>query len=338
MKKPLRVLVVEDSEDDTHILMLELQRDGFDATFERVDTAVGMSNALEGQTWDVIISDHSMPGFGSIDALKLLKERQLDIPFIVVSGTIGEDVAVNVMKAGASDYVMKGMLGRLAPSIERELREVESRRERRRVEEALKHMQGVLAYLAAIVESSEDAIIGKALDGTILSWNSGAERIYGYSAGEVRGSSILILIPPHQPEELPQIFERIRKGERIERHETVRIRKDGTAINVSLTYSPIKDEEGHVIGVSSIERDITARKREENERLKLIRELTDALAKIKTLRGLLPICASCKKIRDDRGYWQKVESYISSHTGAEFTHGICPECMRRLYPEYIVSK
>ncbi len=333
MKKPLRVLAVEDSDDDAQLLRLELLRGGFEATLERVDSANGMTSALE-KPWDVVISDHTMPGFGSLDALRLLKEKQPDVPFIVVSGTIGEDAAVNAMRAGASDYVMKGRLARLIPSINRELREAEARRAQRRTEEALKQAQAVLAYLAAIVESSDDAIIGKTLDGAILTWNSGAARMYGYSADEVKGQSISMLMPPNRPEELAPIYDRIRQGERIERYETVRVRKDGTAIDVSLSISPIKDESGRVIGISAIERDITARKREENERLKLIRELTDALAKIKTLKGLLPICASCKKIRDDGGYWQKVELYISSHTDAEFTHGICPDCMDRLYPEY----
>lgn len=317
--------------------MLELERGGFEPTFERVYSAAGMRSALEKQPWDVVISDHSMPGFGSLDALKLLKEKHPDLPFIVVSGAIGEDLAVSTMKAGASDYVMKGKLARLAPSIERELREAENRQVRRLVEGELQQTQAALAYLAAIVESSEDAIIGKALDGTILSWNFGAERMYGYSAAEVRGRSVSILVPPYRPEELPQNYARITRGEQIERYETVRIKRDGSAIDVSLTLSPIKDARGRVIGVSAIERDITARKREENERLKLIQELTDALANIRTLKGLLPICASCKKIRDDRGYWQKVESYISNHTGAEFTHGICPDCMHRLYPEYTLS-
>ena len=105
-----------------------------------------------------------------------------------------------------------------------------------------------------------------------------------------------------------------------------------------MSLSPIKNAVGAVIGISSIERDITARRGEEAERLKLIHELTGALGNIKTLKGLLPICSSCKKIRDDKGYWQKVESYISEHTEAEFTHGICPDCVRRVYPEYTVGQ
>jgi PAS domain S-box-containing protein len=453
MSKPLRVLVVEDSEDDAYFLVRELKKNGFEPVFERVESEQGMIDALNKQRWDIVISDHSVPGFGSLQALEVIKQKKIDIPFIVLSGTIGEEVAVNVMKAGANDYVMKGKLTRLFPSIERELREAESREARRAAEEALKRnrqeledffehapvglrweaadgtilrvndaeldilgysrkdylghniaeffvdegaakeilerlnkgetingyearmlckngaMKHVvissnalwekgkfvhsrtftrdvtehkltlmtLAYMASIVESSEDAIIGKMLDGTILSWNAGAEKMYGYKAEEVKGKSISIVIPPYRPEELPQLYERIKAGEKIDWYETVRIRKDGRAMDVSLTLSPIKDAAGKVVGISAIEHDITLRKREEEERIRLIGELTEALGNIKTLRGLLPICASCKKIRDDRGYWQKVESYISDHTQAEFTHGICPECLRRLYPEYTIG-
>jgi PAS domain S-box-containing protein len=191
------------------------------------------------------------------------------------------------------------------------------------------------AHLAAIVESSDDAIIGTALDGVILSWNAGAERMYGYTAEEAKGRGISILVPPYRPEEVSNIYARIKRGEWVSRYETIRVRKDGTTIAVSLTFSAIRDSQGGVIGVSAIERDITAHKREEEERLKLISELTEALTKIKALRGLLPICASCKQIRDDRGYWNKIESYICEHTEAEFTHGICPDCLAHLYPEYV---
>ena len=130
------------------------------------------------------------------------------------------------------------------------------------------------------------------------------------------------------------LMERLRQGEQVGRYETLRIRKDGQFIPVSVTVSPIKDEAGKIIGASSIVRDITHRKREERERTELIQELTDALKQVKTLNGLLPICASCKRIRDDRGYWQQVETYIRQRSEADFTHGICPDCAERLYPEF----
>jgi DNA-binding NtrC family response regulator len=100
MKQLLRALVVEDSADDTRLLERELQRGGFAPACRRVDTAEGMAAALASETWDIVISDHTIPGFGSLEALRLLRASQPDLPFIVVSGTIGEDIAVSVMKAG----------------------------------------------------------------------------------------------------------------------------------------------------------------------------------------------------------------------------------------------
>src|SRR5438270_6620721 len=113
--------------------------------------------------------------------------------------------------------------------------------------------------LAAIIESSEDAIISKDLDGKITSWNQAAERLYGYTSDEVIGKPITILIPPERQSEEPQILERIRRGERVDHYETVRRRKDGTLFDISATVSPIKDENGQVIGASKIARDITER-------------------------------------------------------------------------------
>ena len=129
--------------------------------------------------------------------------------------------------------------------------------ERKRAEE-------IRAQLAAIVESSDDAIIGKTLDGIISSWNKGAEKVYGYMAAEVVGTSISILVPPDQPDELPDILKRLRRGESINHYETVRLRKDGQRIHVSLTVSPIRDSAGNILAASTIARDITERKQAED--------------------------------------------------------------------------
>jgi len=144
MSVPLRVLIVEDSEDDTLLMLLELRRNGYEPTSERVDSAEAMSAALDRQTWDLIISDYAMPRFSMSTALTMVQEKGLDLPFIVVSGAIGEEAAVAAMRAGAHDYVMKGNIARLAPVVERELREAEMRRERKRVEEELKTAQEYL--------------------------------------------------------------------------------------------------------------------------------------------------------------------------------------------------
>ena len=121
------------------------------------------------------------------------------------------------------------------------------------------------AWLAAIIESAEDAIITKTLEGIITSWNKGAEHIFGYTADEVVGQSVTILIPPDHIDEEPAIIARLKAGERIEHYETVRLRKDGTRIDISLTVSPIKGPNGKVIGASKIARNISERKRSEEE-------------------------------------------------------------------------
>jgi len=128
--------------------------------------------------------------------------------------------------------------------------------ERRRAE-------AVRTRLAAIVESSDDAIISKTLEGIITSWNQGAERLYGYTAAEVVGQPIGLLIPPDMPDDLPEIMAQLRRGERIDHYETQRVAKDGTRLDISLTISPLRDGAGQIIGASAIARDITARKRAE---------------------------------------------------------------------------
>jgi len=138
------------------------------------------------------------------------------------------------------------------------------------------HSAEIVPYwLAAVVDSADDAIVTKTLEGVITSWNRGAERLFGYAAEEAVGRSVTILIPPDHADEEPAILARIRSGERVEHYETVRVRKDGSRVHISLTVSPIRDSEGRVIGASKIARDITERKRAEEELHRREEELTD---------------------------------------------------------------
>ncbi len=141
MSKLLRVLIVEDSEDDAELLAIELERGGYDVIYQRVDTKTDMKIALEEpQSWDIVLADYSMPQFSAIAALELLKEWDLDLPFVIVSGKIGEDTAVAAMKAGAHDYLVKGKLSRLIPAVERELREAILRAEYRSAQAMLRRL------------------------------------------------------------------------------------------------------------------------------------------------------------------------------------------------------
>lgn len=155
--------------------------------------------------------------------------------------------------------------------------EVVQSAERKRAEE-------VRAHLATIVQSSSDAIIGKSLDGTITSWNPGAERLYGYKAEEVIGKSIALLIPPELPGELHSILERVSRGEVIQHHETMRVRKDGSRIDVSTGVSPIRDRQGRVIAAAAIARDMTERRRTEAERERLYQAEHLAHAEVEAAR------------------------------------------------------
>ncbi len=169
MGKPLRVLIVEDSQADAELLVLELENGGYEPSYERVDTVEAMREALDKSAWDIILADYVMPSFSGLAALELLQSTGVDIPFIVVSGQIGEDIAVATMRAGASDYILKGHCTRLAPAVERELREAEVRRQRRKAEqerdrlmEQLREVNGQLVQnnLKSKVQADEmDAVV-----------------------------------------------------------------------------------------------------------------------------------------------------------------------------------
>ncbi|MFZ5790002.1 MAG: PAS domain S-box protein [Pseudomonadota bacterium] len=192
MRTPLRLLIVEDSEDDTALLLRELRRAGHEIGHRRVDTAAGLAAALDTQEWDVILADYTMPRFSGTEALSIVRSRGLDTPFLFVSGSMGEDIAVAAMKAGAQDYLVKGNLGRLVPAVERELREARVRRERAQAEAARRLAD---ARFRQILTMAADAIIAADEDQRITLFNRGAEALFEYEAAEVMGRPLDLLLP-----------------------------------------------------------------------------------------------------------------------------------------------
>lgn len=256
----LRVLVVEDSEDDTLLLLRELKRGGFEPSHERVDTAEGMKKALDearDEPFDIVVSDQSMPRFGAPEALELLRRRGFDTPFVVVSGKIGEEAAVEMLKAGADDYVMKDNLARLCPTVERSLREAEGRRERLRAEERLREEQ---EQYRGIFEATGDGLVITDMAGMLVDTNPAFCRMHGYTSCEgFRGRHVKeVFIHPDYHALFEEYASTIGTGGRF-RTQAMDVRRDGTPFPVEVEGSVLSYKgELHMLGVV---RDVTDRAR-----------------------------------------------------------------------------
>ncbi|MCF6156034.1 MAG: EAL domain-containing protein [Candidatus Brocadia sp.] len=272
MKKPLRVLIVDDSMDDIELMLRELRRGGYEPAFERVETASAMKMMLEKQEWDIVLADHYMPFFSAIGALTQLKLSGLDIPFIIVSGSIGEDLAVSAMKAGAHDYIMKDNLARLVPAIERELIEVEERRKRRQAEEALRKSEASLANAQRIAHLGNwewDTVKNE------LYWSDEVYRIFGFAPQSFCPTYEAFLNAVHHDErELVEKFFHDALYERKFNNIDHRIvLPDGTVHIVYEQAEVIFDNTGKAIKMSGVVQDITERKQLEKE----LRSLNESL-------------------------------------------------------------
>ncbi len=375
MPTPLNILIAEDSEDDALLIMGALRQAGFEPHWHRVETEPDFLAGLQQQP-DIILSDFCMPQFSGLRAADLNRNSGRDIPFILISGTVGEEMAVEAMKRGVTDYFLKDRIARLGAAVEQALALKQIRERQKQAEASLKLFRALVdrssdgievidpesgrlldvnqttcdrlgytrsellqmcvtdleavaleanswqqmvtdirrtgfkivegrhrrkdgssypievnvrsvtldreyliasvrditerkrreeaaARLAAIVQSSDDAIVGKTLAGIVTSWNAGAEKLFGYTADEMVGQSIRRLIPPElQPEE-DEILTKLWRGESIRHYDTVRQRKDGSRLEVSVTISPVKDAAGKIIGISKIASDNSTRKQAE---------------------------------------------------------------------------
>lgn len=227
----IRILLVEDSTTDAKLMMHELTRGGRSAVFERVDTAAAMRDALQRNTWDIVISDWSMPQFSAPDALAILAEVEPGLPFIIVSGKVGEDKAVEAMRAGARDYVLKDNLGRLGPAVEREVAESRERAARRHAEKALKESE---ARFRTLAESGVIGIMTADVLGNILDANDAYLRLVGYSREELLQG--LVRWADRTPPELRHLaasaVEQLKTTGAVAPWETETLRKDGSRVPI----------------------------------------------------------------------------------------------------------
>jgi two-component system cell cycle sensor histidine kinase/response regulator CckA len=276
--KPLHLLIVEDSEDDAELILRELERAGFAVSHRRVETSGDMREALLQEGWDLILSDFSMPEFDALAALGVLHESGLDIPLIIVSGTIGEETAVTALRAGALDFILKGKLGRLVPAIERELREHKAREARRLAEEALSESEARLKLRTEelrqrermfqdLFEAAPDGILLIGSDGSILLANAEAERIFGFEHGRCAGQLIETLFPSGSRDNHvlhPRTYfanpQRRRMGEGLD---LLARRADGAQFPVDVSLAPFSLEDRAV--ALGIVRDMTAQRNVETQ-------------------------------------------------------------------------
>ncbi|MGK7345817.1 MAG: PAS domain-containing protein [Candidatus Nitrospinota bacterium M3_3B_026] len=264
----LKVLLVEDSEDDALLILRELEKDGLDPTSKIVETAGDYTAALSENSWDVIISDYSMPNFSGVEALRMLKDSGRDIPFVMVSGAIGEETAVETMKAGAHDFIVKGNYARLAQAIRRELTDARDRREKRRAEEALRESE---ERLKAIVDNTTAVIFVKDMEGRYTLVNRRLAEIIGEPKEEIAGKTDHDLMPREVAYRLRRNdLAALEAGKAME-FEEILSHDNGHRAYLSIKF-PLLDSSGRPYGVCGVATDITERKKAEDE----LREARDA--------------------------------------------------------------
>jgi PAS domain S-box-containing protein len=249
-----KVLIVEDSPDDADLTVRSLRRAGYEFTHRRVDTAEAMRAALAEDKWDLVIADYSMPRFSGLAALRLLRDSGLELPFILVSGTVGEDVAVGAMQAGADDYVLKSNLVRLPAAVERELREFEVRAERNRAEERYRNL----------VERVPVGLFAISPEGEVLESNPALFEMLGYPAGN-NPKHLNIADSWMRPAERARLVDIIRKDGVAKNFEMELRRPDGSVIWCSQSARAVYDSAGEVAYYEGVLVDIDSRKRAEDE-------------------------------------------------------------------------
>ncbi len=261
MGENVRILLLEDSEDDAVLVIRELVRGGFSVEYERVETAEAFEAALAAGRWDAVIVDYVLPHFSGLEALRTTRSRGSDIPFIIVSGKVGEDVAVEAMREGANDYVLKSSLVRLAPAVAREIAEFDSRRGRSAAE-ALSRLQ------AAALDSAANAIVITDRDGTVSYVNPAFGTLTGYEETEASGKNLgdLVKSDVHDRAFYANLWETILAG-RVWSGEIVNRRKNGRHYVEHQTITPVRDSSGEIGHFVAIKQDMTDQKQLEAQYL-----------------------------------------------------------------------
>lgn len=257
MEKTIRLLIIEDMEDDAILIVRELRKGGFEPVFTIVDTKEDLTETLKYQAWDIIISDYSLPRLNGIEALSIAKNYDADIPFILISGTIGEDIAVAAMKAGAHDYMMKDNLNRLVPAVKRELHDAQVRRAHRKSESDLKDSKDMLQ---SIIDNAAAVIYLKDTQGNYLLINKRYEALFDTTNEQIKGKNDYDIFPEKVADVLRKNDRKVIDANRAMEFEEVIAHDGDPHIYISVKF-PLCGASKIPISVCSISTDITERKK-----------------------------------------------------------------------------
>ena len=262
----LYILLLEDDSADSELIRATLKNGGINCQLKQVANRTDFLAELQNENLDLILSDYSLPQFDGISALKIAQETRPDVPFILVSGVLGEERAIEALKDGATDYVLKQRLERLLPSVQRALRESQERHELKRAEESLRQTDDMLR---AVVDASPVAIITLSLDFMVLTWNKTAEEIYGWKALEILHQPLPV-IPEDYKDAFNGCVERVLQKQTLKNLEFRHLRKDGSLVDINVSLAPIHNSDGSSCCFMMTAVDITLSKQREAERRVLL--------------------------------------------------------------------
>jgi len=326
MKEPLNLLLIDDNPDDRALVIRELRREFPSIQIEQITDAKSFERSLHTGHFHLVITDYQLLWTDGLQVLRTIKSLWPECPVVMFTGTGSEEVAVEAMKAGLDDYVLKSPkhYARLPAAAKLALKMARQRHELKAAESR---------YTCSILFNTVPVGLYRTTPpGQILDANPALVEMLGYpnQTALLAINASELYARPEDYQNWPRLMER--EG-LVQNYQTQLRRFDGNFCWVQDSAKAVRDLVTRQTYYEGCLEDITQRKEAEDERDKLILELQDALAKVKTLSGLLPICSACKRIPDDNGYWNQIETYIQSHSDAEFTHSFCPDCMKRLYPE-----
>jgi PAS domain S-box-containing protein len=275
---PMKLLVIEDSDDDEFLLLRHLKKGGYKVTHTRVETREEMERALQDTSWDIIISDYSLPTFSGLQALEVYTEQNCDLPFIIVSGTIGEETAVRALQSGAHDFVLKGKYARLLPAIDRELREFRTRQARREAEARLKANE---LRFRSLIEKALDIITVIDKDGAILYASPAVETVLGYTSEEITGRRVVDLIHPEDRQMFQDLLDDTLTHPLATHHSMVRCKHASGENRVLESVGRNLLDDPTVGGIVINSRDVTDRHKAEHALRQANARLQSALAELK---------------------------------------------------------